>query len=223
MSQSFVHLRLHTEYSLIDGLVRLKPLISTVSEMKMPAVAVTDFSNMFAYVKFQKAATAAGIKPVFGADLMLTGFDPEDDATPIVLLAKNLEGYRNLTEIISRAYLEGQGSGVPIVNREWVKEKAAGLICLSGGGQGELGLALRADKKDRAMSLLQEMMSVFPDAFYLELQRTGREEDETYLHRAVELAIEFDCPVVATNDVRLSNRMILMPTMSGCVFMKAER
>ena len=206
MQNSFVHLRLHTEFSLVDGLVRIKPLINKVADLQMPAIAMTDVCNMFAAVKFQRACEGAGIKPLLGVDVLVESRDPKDPPMFMVLLAQNLDGYRNLTELVSSAYLDGQGSGKPIASREWLKNKSGGLICLSGGKLGEIGQALIKDKPEKARAALQEMMAYFPDRFYLELQRTSRADDETYVHKAVDLAAEFDCPVVATNDVRFLDR-----------------
>ncbi|NIT62365.1 MAG: PHP domain-containing protein, partial [Gammaproteobacteria bacterium] len=123
----------------------------------------------------------------------------------LCLLAQNDRGYRSLTELISRAYLEGQYLGEPYIRQEWLAECSEGVIVLSGGKQGEIGQALMNGKHALARERLQAMMALFPDRFYLELQRTGRENDEEYLHAAVELAQELDCPVVATNDVRFLN------------------
>ncbi len=206
IQNSFVHLRLHTEFSLVDGLVRIKPLIKKVAEQKMPAVAMTDVCNMFAAVKFQRACEGAGIKPLMGVDVLVESRDPNDPPSFMVLLAQSLDGYRNLTELVSEAYLSGQGSGKPIASREWLKNKSGGLICLSGGKLGEIGQALINDKPEKARAALRDMMEFFPGRFYLELQRTSRADDETYVHKAVDLAAEFDCPVVATNDVRFLDR-----------------
>ena len=104
MSAGFVHLRVHSEFSLVDGLVRIKPLASTVAEMNMPAVALTDFCNMFAQVKFQRATMGAGIKPLFGADLLIESTVPGEDPSQMVFLAKSLQGYRNLTELVSEIH-----------------------------------------------------------------------------------------------------------------------
>ena len=198
---SFVHLRLHSEYSLVDGLVRLKPLMKAAVDMKMPALAITDFCNMFALVKFQNGAAGAGIKPIYGSDILVEGVEEDDPPFLLVLLSQNLQGYRNLTQIVSEAYLTGQGSGKPVVKREFIAEKSEGLIALSGGKQGEIGRALLNDAPDVAEARLQEMQAIFPDRFYIELQRTGRNNDETYLHKAVDLAAKHNVPVVATNDV----------------------
>ncbi len=202
MPLSFIHLRLHTEYSLVDGLVRIKPLVAQVRDAGMPACAVTDQSNLFAMVKFYKAAVAAGIKPIIGVDVWIA--NPEDPAQPgqLVLLCQDGRGYHNLSELVSRSYTEGQHRGVPMLERAWLEGMTDGLIALSGGRRGDLGQALLAGDEARAGRLLDDWQRLFPDRFYIELQRTGREFEEDYLHAAVALAAARDVPVVATNDVR---------------------
>jgi len=202
MSNEFVHLRLHSEYSLVDGLVRIKPLTKKVAEIGMPAVALTDFNNFFGLVKFYKAAQAVGVKPILGADLLVLDEDGEGNPTQLVLLIADEQGYKNLTHLISKAYQAGQRQGIPYIRRSWLAEFSAGLIALSGGRYGEIGMALVSGRQTDAEQLLIEFMGLFPDRFYLELQRTGRPGEESYLHAAVELAGQFSCPVVATNDVR---------------------
>ncbi|MAG66742.1 MULTISPECIES: DNA polymerase III subunit alpha [Pseudomonas] len=206
MSPSFIHLRVHSEYSLVDGLVKVKPLIKAVGEAGMPAVAITDQNNMCSLVKFYKTATGAGIKPISGVDLWLT--DAEDDSvlTRISLLAMDPKGYRNLTELVSRGFTEGQRNGLVTVRREWVAEASEGVIALSAAKEGEVGLALLSSSPERADDLLAYWMGVFPGRFYLELQRTSRVNDEEHVHAAVALAARSGCPVVATNDVRFLKR-----------------
>ena len=205
MSASFVHLRLHSEFSLIDGLVRIKPLVKQVAESGMPAVALTDHTNFYALIKFYKAAVGAGIKPIYGSDFHVMDDNDETQISSLCLLASTNQGYRNLTELISRAYQQGQYLGVPYIKRAWLAEYAEGLIALSGGRKGEIGQALLASRNDQARQQLGELMDLFPNRFYLELQRTGREYEEDYLHAAVELAAAMDCPVVATNEVCFLN------------------
>ncbi len=202
MTASFVHLRLHTEFSLVDGLVRVKPLIKSVAAAGMPAVAVTDMSNMCSLVKFYKAAMAGGIKPICGADIWLASAEEDGPLSRMTLLAMNAKGYRNLTELVSRGWSEGQSNDLVIIQRDWVKEAAEGLIALSGAKEGEVGHALLDGEQARAEALLQEWMAVFPERFYLEVQRTNRVNDEEYLHAAVALADKLGAPLVATNDVR---------------------
>ena len=205
MKNEFVHLRLHSEYSLVDGLVRIKPLAAKAADMAMPAVALTDFNNFFGLIKFYKASQAAGVKPIVGADLLVLDEDGEGSPTQLVLLAADQQGYKNLTNLISKAYQHGQRMGVPTIKRSWLPEFSQGLIALSGGRTGEIGVALISGRSADAEQLLLEYMGIFEDRFYLELQRTGRPGEEDYLHAAVDLASKFSCPVVATNDVRFIN------------------
>ena len=202
MTASFVHLRLHTEFSLVDGLVRIKPLIKSVAAAGMPAVAVTDMSNMCSLVKFYKAAMGGGIKPICGADIWLASADEDGPLSRMTLLAMNAKGYRNLTELVSRGWSEGQSNDLVIIQRDWVKEAAEGLIALSGAKEGEVGHALLDGEQAKAEALLREWMAVFPERFYLEVQRTNRVNDEEHLHAAVALADKVGAPLVATNDVR---------------------
>ncbi|WP_053145763.1 DNA polymerase III subunit alpha [Pseudomonas sp. P97.38] len=202
MPASFVHLRLHTEYSLVDGLVRIKPLVKTLVGMNMPAVAVTDQNNMCSLVKFYKASMGAGIKPICGADLWLSNKDPDAPLSRISLLVMNAVGYRNLTELISRGFIDGQRNGSIIIEREWVAEASEGLIMLSAAKEGEIGLALLSGNPEEAEALARDWMAVFPDRFYIEVQRTNRPNDEEHLHAAVALADKLGAPLVATNDVR---------------------
>ena len=202
MEPTFIHLHLHTEYSLVDGVIRIKPLMKACAENGMPAIAMTDHNNMFAAVKFYRAARAAGIKPIIGVDVLVQSRETNEVPNRLVLLAQNHNGYINLSELISKAYLEGQHSGQPIVEIDWVKQHSEGVIALSGGREGEIGKALIAGNADLAAELLEEWKLSFGDRFYLELQRTGRINEEQYIHAAVDLASKTQTPVVATNDAR---------------------
>jgi DNA polymerase III subunit alpha len=198
----FVHLRLHTEFSLVDGLARIKPLVARVAELGMPAVAVTDVCNFYGLIKFRKAAFAAGVQPIFGVDLRVMETDDPERSFPLCLLAMNQVGYHNLTLLISRAYTQGQHLGVPYVSKSWLEVAADGVIALSAGSAGDVGQALLGDKPALAAERAQYWMTLYPQRYYLELHRTGRDGDERHLHAAVQLAQELQCPVVATNDVR---------------------
>jgi DNA polymerase-3 subunit alpha len=203
MNPSFVHLQLHTEFSLADSVVRIPALMKRAAELGMPAVAMTDQNDLFGLVKFYQAARKHGIKPIVGADLLLR--EPEDSGKPsrLILLCQDYEnGYRNLSRLLTRAYLEGQHHGVPMLEREWLRDFSAGLIALSGGKRGDVGRALLARREEDALQALNFWLELFPDRYYMEVSRTGREGDETYLHAAVELAARMDVPLVATNDVR---------------------
>jgi len=206
MTVPFVHLRLHSEYSLVDGLVKLKSLVSTTAERAMPALALTDETNLFGLVKFYKAAQGAGLKPIIGSDLWLQ--NPHDESHPyrLTLLAMNDVGYRNLTELISKGWTHGQRQGRAILDKQWVLEQSEGLIALSGAREGEIGRHLLSDHEQDARVLLEEWQAAFPERFYLELIRTGRPLEEACVHASVKLAIETGTPVVATNDVRFLER-----------------
>jgi DNA polymerase-3 subunit alpha len=201
MQPAFVHLRVHTEYSLVNGTVRVKPLVKQVADAGMPAVAVTDQCNQFSMVKFYRAAMAAGVKPIVGVDLWVADDDGTASPTRLVLLCKSRAGYLNLTRLVSRTYTEGQHRGIPVLERDWLQNHSDGLIALSGGVAGDVGQALLAGKPGLATERLSHWQQCFPDSYYLELQRTGRPGEEDYLHKAVELAAAAGVPVVATNDV----------------------
>jgi DNA polymerase-3 subunit alpha len=202
MQQRFVHLRIHSEFSVVDGLVRIKPLMDTVSKKGMNAVAITDFCNLFAVIKIYQAALAAGIKPIFGCDLPCHDPEKPSQHTMLVLLCQNEMGYRNLTKLVSKAYQEGQYQGQPRILDEWITPHADGLIALSGGRAGEIGQALLANDHLKAEVLAKKWMARFPERFYLEIQRTGRPEEIPYNERVVSLANKLNLPLVATNDVR---------------------
>ncbi|WP_257255294.1 DNA polymerase III subunit alpha [Endozoicomonas sp. SESOKO3] len=206
MPARFIHLRLHTEFSLSDGLVRIKPLIKAAGEQGFPAVAVTDQSNLCSLVKFYNGAQGAGIKPISGADLWVTHSDPALEPVRLVLLSMNEHGYRNLTELISRSFLENQRHGRAVVKREWIQEKSEGLIALSAAREGDVGQAILNGNEALAGELLTEWMEAFPGRYYLELHRTSRAGDEECLHGSITLAEKYNCPVVATNDVMFINK-----------------
>ncbi|HIP53636.1 MAG TPA: DNA polymerase III subunit alpha, partial [Chromatiales bacterium] len=165
-----------------------------------------DQSNLFAMVKFYRAAQAAGVKPLIGVDVWLRNKEEPTQPFRLVLLVQNEAGYHNLTRLVSRSYQEGQHLGVPMLERSWFEGSSDGLIALSGGREGDVGRALSAGNRKQASALLDGWLELFGDRYYLELIRTGREGEESCLHASVELAIERDVPVVATNDVRFLRR-----------------
>jgi DNA polymerase-3 subunit alpha len=199
---NFVHLRIHSEYSLVDGLLRVKTLVKAAAAAGVPALAITDQVNLFAMVRFYRAAMAAGVKPIAGVDLWLRNSTDANKPYRLTLLVQDRVGYLNLTRLISRAYQEGQHLGVPQVERAWVGEAACGLIALSGGVEGDVGHALLTGNPGEAERLVGDWLGLFGDRFYLELTRTGRELENEYLEAAVDLAGRLGIPVVATNDVR---------------------
>ena len=206
MQPQFIHLRLHTEYSIVDGLVRIKPLLQACVDCNMPAVAITDRCNFFGLVKFYQAAMNMGIKPIAGVDVLLHNDENEKNSFSLTLLCQNQTGYRNVIRLVSRAYTDGQQSGIPIILRSWLYELCEGIIVLSGGRSGDVGRALLSNDKMLAKRLLNDWLRYFPNRYYLELQRTDRPEEEDYIQAAVNLAQQRSVPVVATNDVRFISR-----------------
>ncbi len=202
MSRPFVHLHLHSEYSLVDSVLRIDGSVARAAELGMPALALTDQSNLFAAVKFQKAAFAAGVQPILGVDLWVD--EPEDRESPsrVVMLVQDRTGYLNLTRLVTRSYTDGQHRGQARIHREWLDDGTDGLLVLSGGRGGDVGRALLAGHPERAESNAAFWQRRFGDRFHLEISRTGRPGDEECLHGSVELAARMGIPLVATNDVR---------------------
>jgi DNA polymerase-3 subunit alpha len=199
----FVHLRLHTEYSLVDGLVRIEELAAAARAAGMPAVAVTDQCNLFALVKFVRAAQAAGVKPIVGVDVWVADASERGERTRLTLLCMNLAGYRNLTRLVSRSYLEGQRKGPPTLERAWLEAASVdGLIALSGAGEGDVGRHLGNGRVAEAHRAARSWRALFGDRYYLEVQRTGRADEEALLESTLALVRELALPAVATNDVR---------------------
>jgi len=196
----FTHLRLHTEFSISDGLVTIQPLIERLQGFKMPAAAITDVSNLFGLIKFYSSAIKSGIKPICGCDVAVV--NDEGVHTQLVLLVKNQTGYLNLTNIISDLYTEAESHGDPLLKIGKLVGRTEGLIALSGAQKSDIGSALINNENGLAKSLLQTWQQLFPESFYLELQRVGKVDEENYIEAAVNLAIAAQCPVVASNDVR---------------------
>jgi DNA polymerase-3 subunit alpha len=202
-SSPFVHLHLHTEYSIVDGAVRIPSLMQHCVQNGQPAVALTDQGNLFGLVKFYRQALQHGVKPLIGVDLKIDNDVEPERPYRMVLLCQDLLGYRNLTRLVTRSYLEGQRHGVPLARRPWLdRESCQGLIALSGGMHGDIGRSLLTDHVDRAAECLADWQRVFDDRFYVELTRTERPGEESYLQAALDLASQSEVAVVATNDVR---------------------
>ncbi len=203
----FVHLRLHTEYSLRDSVVRVDQLMQACVEAAMPAVALTDHSNLFAMVKFYRAALASGVKPIIGVDAFVREHAERAEPTRITLLCQNLTGYRNLTRLVTRTYLEGNHKGQPLLERDWLDlTSTEGLIALSGGLEGDVGRSLKSGKVAEARAQLDAWLRMFGDRYYLEVSRTGRPGEEDYIDALRGVLLDWSVPVVATNDVRFLNR-----------------
>ncbi|EHE0025494.1 DNA polymerase III subunit alpha [Vibrio cholerae] len=197
----FIHLRIHSDFSMVDGLSKVPPLVKKVAAMGMPAMALTDFTNLCGLVKFYSTAHNCGVKPIIGADFTLQSEEFGDELTKLTLLAKNNVGYKNLTLLISKAYLRGHVQHQPVIDKAWLVEHAEGLIVLSGGKSGEVGRALLKGNQQQVERCIEFYQTHFAAHFYLELIRTGRADEESYLHFALDVAEQYDLPVVATNEV----------------------
>ncbi|MCP3862134.1 MAG: DNA polymerase III subunit alpha [Aestuariibacter sp.] len=201
MSVNFVHLRVHSDFSMMDGLNKVKPILDKVQELGMPAVAITDQMNMCGLVKFYSESHSRGIKPIIGCDFWVQSDDFNEDPFRLTLLAMNNDGYKNITLLISKAYLRGHVAQRAVIDKDWLAEHAEGVIVLSGGMRGDIGLCLVKNNPRLLEDNLAFYQTHFPDRFYLELMRTGRRGEEDYNHSAVALAESADLPVVATNEV----------------------
>ena len=198
----FVHLHVHSEFSLEDSTVRLKPLVEQVLDRGMGAVALTDLNNMFAAVKIYKTAVSNGIKPILGADVWVYQESAAATLSRLVLLCRNDTGYLNLKRLISRAYQEGVHADRPTIDIKWLEGASEGLIALSAGLEGNIGLALQAGNQEQATACLDHWLSLFPGHFFLEVQRTGKQQEETYIQQCQQWSATRGVPLVATNDVR---------------------
>jgi DNA polymerase-3 subunit alpha len=199
---SFVHLRVHTEYSLVDSLLRVDELVDAVAERRMPACAITDQGNVSALVKFYKPALARGVKPIVGADVWVAESREDREPARLTLLCQSQDGFKRLSSLLTRSAVQGPVAGRNVLLKDWLEPGALdGLIGLSGGQHGELGKALTAGRGTRAAEVLEYWRKQLPGRFYIELQRLGRAGEREYLARAVEAAAAHAVPVVATNDV----------------------
>jgi DNA polymerase-3 subunit alpha len=202
---AFVHLRLHSEYSISDGIVRIDDAVERAAADGMPALAITDLANVFGMVKFYKAARAVGVKPIVGCDVWITNESERDKPHRLLLLVQSRAGFLRLSELLSRAWLENQHRGRAEMRKSWFAGASDGLIALSGAIHGEIGGALLQDAS-RARQVASEWMQLFPGRYYLELQRAGAPQTEHYIEAALRLAGDLRLPVVATHPVQFLRR-----------------
>ncbi|MDD5480195.1 DNA polymerase III subunit alpha [Rhodoferax sp.] len=199
----FVHLRLHTEFSVIDGTTRIDEVVKAAAADGQVALAITDLSNMFGAVKFYKEGRKRGVKPLLGTEVWLEGLGKDaDQLSRVLLLVQNRQGYLNLAELLARAWTQNANKTQASVTLAWLKELQTGLICLSGAQAGPVGQALLQGDEPRAMDAALQLAGVFTHRFYLELQRAGRMEDEAQVAGAVQLAQRLQLPVVATHPIQ---------------------
>ena len=214
-SPNFVHLRLHSEYSVVDGIVRLEPAIQKAVNDQMGALALTDLMNFFGLIKFYSKARDSGLKPIAGADIWISHPSQSNKSHRGLLLVKNMKGYLNLCELLSKAMTENQHLGHHEIHPSWFHLQSSstlaakepfllseGLIFLSGAMQGDIGNALLADQIELAEEHAKHWQSVFPNHFYLEIQRVGNDQEERYIHLVAGLASRLKIPLVATHPIQ---------------------
>ena len=197
----FVHLHLHSEYSLSDGIIRIKELVSRASSLQYSAVGLTDLTNLFGLLEFYRSSREKGIKPIVGAEVNVIK-DKDSLPAPIVLLVKDKQGYINLTKIVSKAYVDGQVNGEPMVELSLLQKYSEGLIALSGGMEGHVGQSILAGNLPLTESRIKFFKSIFDEDFFIEVHRLGKTNEEEYNNAAVDIATKMDVPIVATNNVR---------------------
>ncbi len=197
---------MHSEFAIADGIVRIDDAVAAAAADRMPALAITDLANAFGLIKFYKAARAAGVKPLFGVDAWITNEPNRDQPTRVLLLAQSRTGYLRLTDWLSRAYRTNQHRGRAELRRAWMSEGTEGLIALSGARDGDVGQALLQGDAASAVRLAREWAALFPDRFYLELQRAGHSDDDALVAATVRVAGDTGLPVVATHPVQFLRR-----------------
>ncbi|MFN3564659.1 MAG: DNA polymerase III subunit alpha [Burkholderiaceae bacterium] len=207
MAAPFVHLRLHSEFSIVDGIVRIDEAVKKAAADGQGALALTDSANLFGAIKFYTAARKRGVKPIIGCDAWVSNDTERDNPHRLLLLVQDRRGYANLCELLSRAWLTNQHRGRAELRAEWFEGDAGdGLIALSGAAQGEVGALLLAGRVEQAAQAARRLASLFPQRFYLEIQRAGREHDEAHVRAALALAVRLGLPVVATHPVQFVDR-----------------
>jgi len=196
----FVHLRLHTEFSVTDSTVRIKPTIKQAKNFNMLALAITDLQNMFGLVKFYKGCREAGIKPIIGSEINVEGTEFN---YRLLVLAKNLAGYRQICEWLTRSYVENKILDMPYIKEDWLRSTSCqDVILLSGADHGDVGQYLKQNRYKDALSAAQRWQEAFADNYFLELQRVSYQDSEDLLQETVKLSSELQIPLVATHPVQ---------------------
>ena len=206
-SPQFIHLRLHSEYSIVDGLVRIDDIVKAAAKDGQPAMAITDLANLFGMVKFYKATRGKGIKPIAGCDVWITNDDDRDKPSRLLLYCKNRTGYLQLCELLTKAWLTNVHRGRAEIRAEWLADgNASELIALSGAHTGDIGMAIDNGNPAAAERCAERWASIFPNHFYIEVQRYGQPNMENHVRQAVALATKLKLPVVATHPIQFQTK-----------------
>jgi len=199
---AFVHLRTHTEFSVVDGTLRIDDAAEAAAQDGQVALAIADLANLFGGIKFYNACRKKGVKPILGVDCWLEPEGSDKNPSRILLLVQDKQGYLNISELLSRAWIQNVVRNQACLKLEWLQELGEGLICLSGAQFGGLGQALLQGDKVRAIDWAQRLSAIFPQRFYIELQRAGLPGQEALVQASVPLAAELGLPVVATHPIQ---------------------
>ncbi len=206
-SPQFIHLRLHSEYSIVDGLVRIDDVVKAAAQDRQAALAITDLANLFGMVKFYKAARGKGVKPIVGCEVWITNDDDRDKPWRLLLLVKNRTGYLQLCELLTKAWLTNLHRGRAELRAEWLENGASsGMIALSGAHCGDVGMAIDHGNMAAAERCATRWAEIFPNRFYIEVQRYGQPNMESHVRHAVALAAKLKLPVVATHPIQFQTR-----------------
>ena len=206
MRNNFIHLHLHSEYSISDSLIRINDLIEKVSETNSPSVSITDHNNIFSLVKFYKLAIRNGVKPIIGIEVDMIDSTDISKLSRVVLLCKNMVGFNNLSNLITDSYVNLNESNKFLVSKEELAKRSDGLIALSGGIYGDLANSIRTGDDDLINSSIKYWKKNFPESFYIEITRTGKDFEDEYISYAIDISEKHNIPIVASNDVRFINK-----------------
>ena len=202
MPSKFIHLNLHSEYSVVDSILHIPNIMDALKNSQSPAVGITDFNNMYAAIKFYKAALAAGIKPLMGAEVLVFNEEDADKSYSMTFLCMNNQGYLNLSELISKAHQSGYHKTKPMVHENWIEKYNEGLIAISNNMRGDIGQLILNKKLNEAADKVEHWKRIFSDRFYLSIARINRKDEKWHNNACIYLAAHQQVPLVATNDAR---------------------
>ena len=207
LDKKFTHLNVHSEYSIVDSIVKIDQLSEKAKEFNYESIAITDSANLFGFLKFYKSARSKGIKPIAGAEINhVKDSSSHNEHANLTLIAKNQSGYKNLIKLISKSQIAGKMSGIPVIETEWLADHSDGLIVLSGGFRGHIGKAVLDTNHDLFLKRIKYFQKIFAEDFILEISRINRPQEELYNEYILSKAGELGLPVIASNEVRFIDK-----------------